>query len=527
MAKSAYQPAFKKAYSWVIDKIRDGTIAVGQRMPPVRKLAAACNVNARTILAVQKKLREEGIIAGAEGARPKAIAHPETKDATVFPAEDLQVDLMDVRGKVRVEILQAITNGTFALDKPLPSIKELCTQFSTSAATIRAVLEELYRENHVIVKRRKYYVRPSVSPKSRNTIVLIGIAYSLEYHRGLVMGEHDQAFCSLFNLECARRNLSVEIVKSYIKSASTMKRGHNESTFVPDKEPLSYVLLLSQVPTGIDTLLSQLGATGKPVAVIDVAGGKTPATYTLPKGNFQVFRFSSGYSAAREITRTLIQYGHRHFAYVSPYNQHDWSLSREEGIKAQLAASGIDYAFSTIGFEIWQRLHELYDIQGFAFDADPKAIEMRLVEAFKNFPPSIVENFSGSFAATGTRASMARGQVHPLVIDALSKFKQLDTTTAWIAVNDVTAFAILDYFWQNRIRVPAQASVASFDDTHQALSQGLCSYNFNVTGLVSSALSYIIQPRIFRAAKNAIRMEVPGVFVQRHTTGVVRKLNKN
>jgi len=88
-----------------------------------------------------------------------------------------------------------------------------------------------------------------------------------------------------------------------------------------------------------------------------------------------------------------------------------------------------------------------------------------------------------------------------------------------VVFNDLLALPILDQLSEERVRVPDELSVVSFDNTMPAQLKGLSSYSFNYPAIVNAMLEHILDPKRTRSGDGVV--EVPGMVVERQTSGSV------
>jgi DNA-binding LacI/PurR family transcriptional regulator len=110
-----------------------------------------------------------------------------------------------------------------------------------------------------------------------------------------------------------------------------------------------------------------------------------------------------------------------------------------------------------------------------------------------------------------------RAHAEPLFRKALA----LKRVTAWVCVNDAMALVAQDYLKARKIGMPQRLSLIGFDDTMEAFGQGLSSYNFNVANVVQTMLGHLLKPS--RKSETAAAVELPGIVMQRTTSGPVRR----
>jgi hypothetical protein len=74
------------------------------------------------------------------------------------------------------------------------------------------------------------------------------------------------------------------------------------------------------------------------------------------------------------------------------------------------------------------------------------------------------------------------------------------------------------------LEVQRDISVMGFDNTIEAFSHDLTSYNFNVRGATRAMLNHILHPRISGSPQTESRIEeIKGLIMERFTTAGIRK----
>jgi len=77
---------------------------------------------------------------------------------------------------------------------------------------------------------------------------------------------------------------------------------------------------------------------------------------------------------------------------------------------------------------------------------------------------------------------------------------------AWVCVNDMEAVQALRFLRQNRVRVPGDLRLVSFDNTDDALYHGLTSYEFDVRGMALAMLDRVLRPNQQPASTDTSRV---------------------
>jgi DNA-binding LacI/PurR family transcriptional regulator len=84
--------------------------------------------------------------------------------------------------------------------------------------------------------------------------------------------------------------------------------------------------------------------------------------------------------------------------------------------------------------------------------------------------------------------------------------------------SDVTACMALRFCTSRGIVPGKDIAVIGFDDTEEAFTDNLTSYNFNVPGYVSSMLAHLLEPSSPARSVTNMDIELDGIVIQRQST---------
>ena len=143
-------------------------------------------------------------------------------------------------------------------------------------------------------------------------------------------------------------------------------------------------------------------------------------------------------------------------------------------------------------------------------------------KAAKNLPKSVRDYFAEDLLKLRLRSELTTKELQKVTRAQLPKLLKRPRPTAWIAVNDDVADEALKFLRANKIAVPGEVSLVSFDDSTFAMDQGISSYNFNAAAVASAIINYIVNPRIFPVKTHGERIEIGGVLVERETIGTAK-----
>jgi hypothetical protein len=97
-----------------------------------------------------------------------------------------------------------------------------------------------------------------------------------------------------------------------------------------------------------------------------------------------------------------------------------------------------------------------------------------------------------------------------------------DAITAWVAPNENTALACLDYLKQQGVRTPGEIAMVGHEDIAEAFDAGLTSYNFNLEAAVDAFVGTILGRQFGEQTKTGRNVEIEGYIVERKSTACVR-----
>ncbi|MFE9686811.1 GntR family transcriptional regulator [Streptomyces sp. NPDC006285] len=124
-------------------RLRDGTYAVGTWLPSLRELTAEFAVTVPTIHRALGPLRDEGLVIPIK-TLGMYVGDPDQPDAP--PPSTPPVRVMDVRKTLRARL----RDGTYPPGTQLPSLHDLCTEFSVGPHTVTTALTHLHTRGHLI-----------------------------------------------------------------------------------------------------------------------------------------------------------------------------------------------------------------------------------------------------------------------------------------------------------------------------------------------------------------------------------------
>jgi DNA-binding LacI/PurR family transcriptional regulator/DNA-binding transcriptional regulator YhcF (GntR family) len=516
-SKPKYQPAIEKAKSAILDKLKAGDIAPGERLPSSRDLAAGLGVSLVSMWKALKQLQREGVCTGrrGDGFRLARIAHesPGKKHPAREPLSSLHRPSWK---KIAAIIERDLYQGRYRRGNVFPSRKELSLKYGVSYQTLAKAFDFLVSQQLLIPHGKSFTVaqwRAGSSSGAASRIVLYMPAFE---DGSLNLGVFGEELCRTIERECAASALCLDVVTYYASDDTDIRlinfRTGKQAAIEDSNNIFGYIILYMR--EGWESLVKQISRFRKPVAVHDDLG-----EFSLPASrggyrNVRSFTSSAGHDHARAVARRLLAGGHTGIAYISPFHRAQWSQNRLEGLRA---------VFSSAGYEGQPREYVLDDFSArldYYSHARSKSNSESMQSVYSQWRNAIPvdyctrmdRHFGAEFEMLLSEAEAYR-QVKRLCSKALGDA----SITAWIAANDLTAVMALEFLREARVAVPEKISLISFDDSSIAVTNNLTSYNFNLSTVAAAMISHALNRSIPGQYKRAQKIYISGTVIERGT----------
>jgi len=471
-------------------------------LPSIRVLAAEHKVAYETMWKAVDQCRREGLVTVSQGGALRLTGRE--VPARAYEAPSAARDIPALSGpkweQVCDRLRRALVEGAFVVEPRLPSAKLLGVRFGASYPVIRKALACLCLEGALEPCRGGYApARPRSRPGAGVAVLFTGAVQpdrqmSRSFSRNWdVLRALEQA--------CIAAGLRLETVPLEARCRVLAHEGAR----TPERDISGYVFWVQGVdyqhaPGMAETLAER----GKPVAVLDEAALVTYHCARRPQSLVRLFSLGVGPLCGAAVGRHLAVLGHRRVAYFSTLSGRQ---DRTEGLRRALTRTA---------------------------GPDP-------VTVFHALPQDHQGRHHGEFARSAHEAAPAESrevwrqvlaEVRPDINDALWGIAHSDalagafeqacadpSLTAWVGTNDPTALACLRFLAGRGVRVPEQVSVAGFDDSTDAVTSGLTSYNFNAAGLAHAIVMHLLHPAMKRERGAGEWFEAGGYVVARASTG--------
>ncbi len=482
----------------------------GSRLPPIAQMATQADVAPLTMWRAVQALAAKDVV-NVRG--PRIGTWVGTGDGERRGTSNSTPAPVPRWVAVRRLLQDDLIHELFPPARPLPSRKQLCHRDGTCGRVLRRALESLADDNYLVRSRRSYVPAAPGAPAGPSSIAVI-VSPSVP---GLINDVTPlwQQFWRTLETQCLRRNL-----RPFACDADSAQAMGSQSVLGCESLPAfarRNSLLGCIVPslgyhrTGLDPLLRYLQRLDCPIAVIDSVADDVVPRWALHDSRYCCLRVSATQACGRDMGNYIIGLGHRRIALLNPFETAHWVRQRDRGLESAIVDAGLGDGLVRCGLDrpmaIRLSWHASLASKSFrTFLAQVDAFERALHDDSGGvFSPPVRKRIEPSL-----RQYIHSLRALPLFDRALAD----PSVTAWIGINDAVALAALEYVSNKRIAVPRRISVVGFDDTYEALTTGLTSYNFDVPRLIHTVLEFVL--RRTRPSQDGV-YEVPGQVVERRT----------
>ena len=421
----------------------------GDRLPSVRSVSERLSASTCTVFRAYRKLIDKKKVYGEQGngyfwgAVKVALPEPPVREQVVERLERL--------------LQEDWKSGRFATDAPLPTIKELCSQYETSAGSMRRTLEKLQAVG--ILSRRgrgRFFFRTAHAPKAKEILLVMRDNPTGDFY---CLVERELEFMQKVYAEAEKRKLRVHVLGYHEDSGRFLDSAGN--AVLPETFRDAFGAILSTMLVfKPGRLFMHFARTRFPISVwwehplseIPRALKKEP--------RYAFFNLAFGEFPGRAVGRFLREKGCSNVAYISPYHLSSWSIDRLNGLKKS-------------GLNVFE-----------AVDA-----ERASPFEFSKEPPAFFEEVVARLAA-----------------------KLPQDADAWVVVNDEVGLALHRMFMRGELARPPY--VVSFDNTVDSYRIRLDSFRFNLDTLAEQSVFHIVSPGVTLYKKDDFR-ELSGSVVEK------------
>jgi DNA-binding transcriptional regulator YhcF (GntR family) len=494
------------------------------RLPPIRRLAGQTGLSATVTWRAVTSLRREGVLLTRRGGWIE-IAGVRRAGDEARPAQDAAA-----RGpkwaRLSRSIAEEILHGRIAAGSVLPGPKELAERHGVSYRTLRKAVDALVQSGVLTAYRRGFRV-PFAGGGLEHNGSLVVIARGSPDAGPVAVGPRTVEIFHLLENECARARVALEFVPYDYVNGRVHPTPRSRALLAGRSaagQPLGFVVFCnvqnpdSALPDNLLSLAPLLTPFNAPIVLLSETGEREQAVADRLGRRLTVVSMANSPLAGARMAERLLGLGHRRVAFISAHHNGEWSRNRYAGLAAAFTSSCHDASVAVLArADVLDAAHLRPQRDRTAADLD------QLHETCRRTGTLSMQRLDRALATRAEQLGAAveceavREALQPLMRDAL----KLAGVTAWVGANDDVAVACMEYLRAQGRRIPQDVSVVGFDDSADAQSRRLTSYNFDCAGAVHAALHHALQPRLRRpAGGKATRVDIEGYLVERATLAV-------
>ncbi len=502
-------PAQKKALTFLVEFISERAAEGERRLPGIRALAEGAKTSPVTIGKVIGFLRSKGIVSVshrggitiAEGVDVAAeLGTPADHAADAQPHVGRNADRQKWQ-RVRTRIYGDILGGVFPCGTRLPGRKELTARYRVNERTLRKALTDL-EDKGLFQTSGTHTTVAQLGLRAKRGVVLLVCAYGFSE----VLEHYNPRTRELY------RALESESMLNNIR-LKLVNLEQEEGLEIPDDVPVYGALVWAWglAPMQIQRSVTQLRQAQLPVAILN-EGGNPDLHQGRGAGSPVLFNLGFTARPGEEVGHYLVKCGHRRVAYISHLHRTEWSRNRYEGLVRAFAEAGVDGSIPLVAF----------DFTDFRERPGPSALD-------PGGRPPVIEALAATLKSERERVELSiryemafhRTLVREGLRPRLEQALRTAGVTAWVTANDDVGVTALEYLREHNRKVPEDMSVVGFDDSMEAFTSKLTSYNFNNAALARAMLQSVMTPRRFRQLTDCSGpVEVRGFVNERETVSV-------
>ncbi|MBD3419987.1 MAG: GntR family transcriptional regulator [Chitinivibrionales bacterium] len=505
----------RKIFHHLITNIDTGVYKPGEPLPTVKTISRTTHVYINAVCEALQLLKQHGILHGKPG-------HPYTP---VVEQVDPNHRINELAGesdtaaaagwskwrRIADEMHASILSTTRDADN-FPSLKELQITYHANYATIKKALEYL-RTNGVLCTRGRNYavVRPAYARQFKK----IRLITFTPVTRQLSLSGLNEDYVRLLETECSQAQLKLDIIG--FTYAGEYFFTHDRDTLLSgiedDESVVGYIYLITNINEWHVEILKVLSHVKKPCAYIDVTG-KVGISKNLKRRNVRLFTVALSPRPARTVGHYLLGRNHRTIAYISPFHKAIWSQNRLFGFQDVFDKAGVPDGVRAI---VNENSPVVFEVKQTASHKKSNWKQMRRYYAHwrNKLPQFYCESLDYIFDFYLPMRVLPKQEFDYSLQALFDAALNLEGCTAWVAANDEIAIAALQYLRRKGIIVPGDVSVIGFDDTREAMNEGVTSFNFNMRAVSRLSVAFLMNTQSVKAGSRSI--EVEGHLVERMT----------
>jgi DNA-binding LacI/PurR family transcriptional regulator len=463
-----------------IDKARSRSQT---RLPSILHLARTAGVAHETMRKAVARFRQEKKL---EAKRSAGITI--RGDSTESQAGPAFVDPKLRWQRLKTELYQDLVDGAFGHRNPLPSRKELSSRYAVASKTLDKALRALHASG-VLVPHKKSYLLAYTLPRARQDTIIL-------FARGATRGQlgrfnpRTSEYYYAIEKACLAHSVQLQVVRCYTVYSKFVFDEYNQDGFtdaVDLKRVLGFVIWQIALDRTFPLWLTEWVARfAKPVAYyFDIHDGDTVLP-SAERGPVRCFGVESNFEAGRRTGHYLLARGHKRIACFCSRPGQQWQSERLDGLCSAYAQGGV----------VLRRGVDIAEVDaGARFEATRLFSLLEREEQVKYRRDSAAELYFTIYR------HVAGERVNQALVPLMEETARDRSITAWVGINDDIALECSRFLLASGIHVPNAVSIIGFDNSYDAASLQLSSYDFNGAGAMRAMVDFVLRPRTSAAAR--------------------------
>jgi DNA-binding FadR family transcriptional regulator len=512
-------PGIRNVIEHIRQGISSGVYPPGSLLPGRSALAHSLYVSTGTVAPAIAFLKQDGLLAGVRGQRPRVV-EPSGTDGNDAHFADRQLSRPPAPASRSWEhvaelMKDDIITGFFRTGAALPFRKELQARYHTSYDTLSRALPLLVRQGMLARKGSRFEV-PAVSvPADGGRIAFLW----LNDKPFLPAHDTDTTFIRTLEQECRRNVVTLEKFIVIIRNGRVELWRHQGRAPVDSRaldRCMGVVYLINWFAAVDSVAFDWLAHLGKPLTILDWHGLQELPPSLATRKQVQWMQSQVTEKPGFDAARFLIGFGHRRIAYFSPFSLR-WPEVRLRGMIQACAAAGPSCTVTPFLQKGVSSEPEVQDLTRTRYAGIRTTIDRP-----PDFPYGYV---AGRTHLAGTAwMEYENATYYSMLLPLFEQALAGKETTAWVGCNDVVAMMAWSFLMSKNVTVPGRISLMGFGNTLETVKADVTSYDFDFSATASAILNFLLRPNLARGVHRLARPRIGGFVIERGSTAPIHPL---
>ncbi len=461
------------AIAMVDARIAEAHAAGREKLTPLSAMARVSGISHPLLLKAIRHFVALGVLETRPGSGTFLTASPPLALNTTGRTPSSPRKLFE---RVAADLIADVRRHRLGHGHMLPGITALRSHYGVSYRTMRRALEYLAELGLVTKSRRLLQVAAPQSEREK----LVVVCFVRVMSSGPPLAGAQRDLMMLQEL-CGRRNLRLELIRlGYVGRNVRIidQREAEKLRRIPRRNVLGVIMSLTSLHEVEDPQIAFLANSfERPIALLDDTGNRTTMRGLTALKGATVFRLRSGVHPGTAVASYLLARGHYRLAYMSHNPEAAWARNRYQGVRAVCDGTG--------GRDTTAMLRLVTPEENVLSGRRANALDTR--DAFRAYVASLdslclstdeIRRAADELGYSVRYAQEDHAQKR-FVVRAVDRVWNAHAATAWICETDRLAAHCIEHCRAHGIRVPHDVSIIGFDDSFEAFTHNLTSYNFN------------------------------------------------